>query len=115
MSQQPSICLARFAQQGRFTRPRYSFPALFAVTIGSCRTTYESGLTTPSRASQRRQSQNYEMVLSKDPKNSEALDRLVRLLLAQGQIDEGIKVIEQAEQSQTLSAPLAKPSSAMLT
>jgi tetratricopeptide (TPR) repeat protein len=41
-----------------------------------------------------------------DPRNSEALDRLARLLLAQGQIDEGIRVIEQAEQSQQLSAPL---------
>ena len=45
-------------------------------------------------------------VLLLDPRNSEALDRLARLLLAQGQIDEGIKVIEQAEQSQPLSAPL---------
>jgi tetratricopeptide (TPR) repeat protein len=45
-------------------------------------------------------------VLRLDPKNSEALDRLARLLLAQKQIDEGIKVIEQGETSQTLSAPL---------
>ena len=45
-------------------------------------------------------------VLRLDPKNSEALDRLARLLLAQKQIDEGIKVIEQAETSQTLSASL---------
>ena len=36
-------------------------------------------------------------VLRLDPKNSEALDRLARLLLAQGQIDEGIKLLEQAE------------------
>ena len=45
-------------------------------------------------------------VLRLDPKNSEALDRLARLLLAQKQIDEGIEVIEQGETSQTLSAPL---------
>jgi tetratricopeptide (TPR) repeat protein len=44
-------------------------------------------------------------VLRLDPRNSAALDRLARLLLAQGQIDEGIKVIVQAEQS-PLSAPL---------
>jgi tetratricopeptide (TPR) repeat protein len=43
-------------------------------------------------------------VLRLDPKNSEALDRLARLLLAQGRIDEGISVIEQAETAQTLSA-----------
>jgi tetratricopeptide (TPR) repeat protein len=45
-------------------------------------------------------------VLLLDPKNAEALDRLARLLLAQGEIDEGIKAIEQAEQSQPLSATL---------
>jgi len=45
-------------------------------------------------------------VLRLDPRNREALDRLARLLLAQGQIDEGIKAIEQAEPSQPLSAPL---------
>ncbi len=45
-------------------------------------------------------------VLLLDPKNAEALDRLARLLLAQGEIDEGIKVIEQAEQSQLLSVTL---------
>jgi len=45
-------------------------------------------------------------VLLLDPKNAGALDRLARLLLAQGEIDEGIKAIEQAETSQTLSAPL---------
>ncbi|HEY8187471.1 MAG TPA: tetratricopeptide repeat protein [Pyrinomonadaceae bacterium] len=41
-----------------------------------------------------------------DPKNAEALDRLAHLLLAQEQIDEGIRVIEQAEKSQVLSVPL---------
>jgi Tfp pilus assembly protein PilF len=41
-----------------------------------------------------------------DPKNAEVLDRLARLLLAQGEIDEGIKAIEQAEQSQPLSVVL---------
>jgi tetratricopeptide (TPR) repeat protein len=45
-------------------------------------------------------------VLRLDPRNTEALDRLARLHLAQGQIDEGIRVIEQAATSQTLSAPL---------
>ena len=45
-------------------------------------------------------------VLLLDPKNAEALDRLARLLLAQGEIDEGIKVLEQAEQSQQLSVTL---------
>jgi tetratricopeptide (TPR) repeat protein len=45
-------------------------------------------------------------VLLLDPNNGEALDRLARLLLAQGEIDEGIKAIEQAEQSQPLSATL---------
>ena len=45
-------------------------------------------------------------VLLLDPNNAEALDRLARLLLAQGEIDQGIKVLEQAEQSQQLSATL---------
>lgn len=45
-------------------------------------------------------------VLLLDPKNTEALDRLARLLLSQGEIDEGIKTLEQAEQSQTLSSSL---------
>ena len=45
-------------------------------------------------------------VLRLDPRNDEALDHLAKLLLAQGQIDEGIKVLEQAEPSQTVSAPL---------
>ena len=45
-------------------------------------------------------------VLLLDPKNAEALDRLARLLLAQGEIDEGIRVLEQAERSQQLSASL---------
>jgi tetratricopeptide (TPR) repeat protein len=45
-------------------------------------------------------------VLRLDPKNIEAVDKLSRFLLAQGQIDEGIKVLEQAAQSQPLSAPL---------
>ncbi len=43
-------------------------------------------------------------VLVWDPKNVQALDRLARLLLSQGEIDEGIKVMEQAETSQPLSA-----------
>ncbi len=45
-------------------------------------------------------------VLRLEPKNSEAVDKLARILLAQGQIDEGIKVLAQAEQSQVLSVPL---------
>lgn len=45
-------------------------------------------------------------VLLLDPKNAEALDRLARLLLAQGEVDEGIKAIEQAKQSQPLSTAL---------
>ena len=45
-------------------------------------------------------------VLLLDPKNAEAFDRLARLLLSQGEIDEGIKVLEQAEQSQPLSVAL---------
>ena len=45
-------------------------------------------------------------VRSLDPKNSEALDRLARLLLAQGELDEGINVLERAEQSLPLSASL---------
>jgi tetratricopeptide (TPR) repeat protein len=47
-----------------------------------------------------------KIVLALDPKNPEPLDTLARLLLAQGEIDEGIKVLEMAEQSQTLSASL---------
>lgn len=45
-------------------------------------------------------------VLMLDPGNAEALDKLSRLLLAQGDIDEGIKTIEHAEQSQPLSSTL---------
>ena len=45
-------------------------------------------------------------VLRLEPKNTEAVDKLARFLLAHGQIDEGIKVLEQAEQSQVLSVPL---------
>ena len=45
-------------------------------------------------------------VIRLDPKNTEAVDKLARFLLAQGQIDEGIKVLEQAAQSQLLSVPL---------
>lgn len=45
-------------------------------------------------------------VLRLDPKNSEALDRLARLLLAQGQTDEGIELLEHAAPSQALSASL---------
>jgi len=47
-----------------------------------------------------------KIVVALDPNNAEPLERLARLLLAQGEIDEGIKVLEQAEQSQTLSANL---------
>jgi tetratricopeptide (TPR) repeat protein len=47
-----------------------------------------------------------KIVLLLDPHNPEPLDKLARLLLAQGEIDEGIKVLEQAEQSQQLSAAL---------
>jgi len=45
-------------------------------------------------------------VLVLDPKNGEALDRLARLLLAQGEIDEAIKALEQSEQSQPLAVRL---------
>lgn len=45
-------------------------------------------------------------VLLLDPKNAEALDRLARLLLSQGEIDEGIRVLEQAEASQPLPSGL---------
>ncbi len=45
-------------------------------------------------------------VLLLDPRNFEAVDRLARLLLSQGEIDDGIKTLEQAEQSQPLSATL---------
>lgn len=45
-------------------------------------------------------------VLLLDPKNADALDRLARLLLARGEINEGINALEQAEQGQSLSASL---------
>jgi tetratricopeptide (TPR) repeat protein len=45
-------------------------------------------------------------VLLLEPKNVDALDRLARLLLARGEINEGIKTLEQAEHSQPLSAVL---------
>ncbi len=45
-------------------------------------------------------------VVRLDPKNTEAVEKLARFLLAQGQIDEGIKVLEQASQLQQLSPPL---------
>jgi tetratricopeptide (TPR) repeat protein len=45
-------------------------------------------------------------VLLLDPKNGEALDRLARLLLSQGEIDEGIKALEQGELLQPLSVRL---------
>jgi Tfp pilus assembly protein PilF len=45
-------------------------------------------------------------VLLFDPKNAEALDKLPRLLLAQGQLDAGINTLEQAEQSQPLPRAL---------
>jgi tetratricopeptide (TPR) repeat protein len=46
------------------------------------------------------------IVVSLDQQNVDSLERLARLLLAQGEIDEGIKVLEDGEQSQPLSAPL---------
>ena len=45
-------------------------------------------------------------VVRLDSGNTEASERLARLLLAQGQIDEGIEVLERAEQSQSLSVSL---------
>jgi tetratricopeptide (TPR) repeat protein len=45
-------------------------------------------------------------VLLLEPKNAEALDRLARLLLARGEIVAGIKVLEQGEQTQSLSPAL---------
>jgi len=47
-----------------------------------------------------------KQVLRLDPKNTEAVDKLVRFLLAQGQLDEGIKVLEQARESHELPGPL---------
>jgi tetratricopeptide (TPR) repeat protein len=41
-----------------------------------------------------------------DPKSTEARDRLARLLLAQGQIDDGIELLEQAASAEPLSATL---------
>jgi len=41
-----------------------------------------------------------------DPKNTDALNRLARLLLSQGQTDEGIEVLEQTAASQSLPASL---------
>jgi tetratricopeptide (TPR) repeat protein len=45
-------------------------------------------------------------VLRLEPANSEALDRLARLLLADGKIDEGINVLEAAQAAQQLSDAL---------
>ena len=45
-------------------------------------------------------------VLRLDPQHNEALDRLARMLLAEGQIDEGIEVLEQAAKAQPLSDSL---------
>jgi tetratricopeptide (TPR) repeat protein len=49
-------------------------------------------------------------VLHLDPTNTEAVERLARLLFAQGQIDDGIQVLEQAQraglESKSLSTPL---------
>lgn len=45
-------------------------------------------------------------VLLLDPTNVEALDRLARLLLSQGEIDEGINALEQSQKSQPLSSTL---------
>ncbi|HWN08659.1 MAG TPA: tetratricopeptide repeat protein [Pyrinomonadaceae bacterium] len=45
-------------------------------------------------------------VLLLDPGNAEALERLARLLMARGAIDEGIKALEDSEQSQPLSVKL---------
>jgi Tfp pilus assembly protein PilF len=45
-------------------------------------------------------------VLRLEPQNAEALDRLARLLLADGQLDEGIKVLEEGARSQQLSSSL---------
>jgi tetratricopeptide (TPR) repeat protein len=45
-------------------------------------------------------------VLQIDPTNVEVLDRLARLLLAEGQIDAGIKVLEEGEKAQPLSGSL---------
>src|SRR5437016_2439028 len=45
-------------------------------------------------------------VLRLDPQNTEAVDRLARLLLAEGQIDEGINVLEQGARAQQLPESL---------
>jgi protein O-GlcNAc transferase len=45
-------------------------------------------------------------VLRLDPQHTDALDRLARLLLADGQIDEGIKILERGAESQQLSESL---------
>jgi predicted Zn-dependent protease len=45
-------------------------------------------------------------VLSLDPGNSNALDKLARMVLARGELDEGIRILERAQQSQPLPGPL---------
>jgi tetratricopeptide (TPR) repeat protein len=47
-----------------------------------------------------------KQVLLLDPKNGEALDRLARLLLSQGEIEQGIDALEQAQKFQPLSPAL---------
>jgi tetratricopeptide (TPR) repeat protein len=47
-----------------------------------------------------------EDVLRIDATNQQALDMLARLLLAQGQIDKGIEILERAKQSAALSSSL---------
>src|SRR5258705_418614 len=45
-------------------------------------------------------------VLQLEPKNTEALDKLARLLMTRGQFEGGIAVLEVAKSSQVLPAPL---------
>jgi len=45
-------------------------------------------------------------VLRLEPKNEEALDRLARILLSQGEIEQGIAALEQAQKLRPLSAAL---------
>jgi tetratricopeptide (TPR) repeat protein len=45
-------------------------------------------------------------VLLLDPKNAEVLDRLARLLLSQGKVDEGIEALELGQKYQTLTPTL---------
>src|SRR5262249_14951729 len=50
--------------------------------------------------------QELKQVMQLEPQNTEGLDQLARLLLAEGQIDEGIQVLDEGEKTQQLSGSL---------